>query len=88
MRIADNVTQDDPFYEELSRFIDLIESDDVESRSRVLSSYADALKTYEFVSCITDTVDDFSWTYLRSIDMEDYPGRMIYPAYDTSLEST
>lgn len=50
MRVTDSVTQDDPFYEEISNFIDAIEHDDVESRGRVLSSYADALKTYEFVS--------------------------------------
>lgn len=51
MRVTDSVAQDDPFYEEISDFIDAIEHDDVESRGKVLSSYADALKTYEFVSC-------------------------------------
>jgi len=38
---------DDPFYTELSTFIDAVETPSQETRARILSSYADAVKTYE-----------------------------------------
>lgn len=38
---------DDPFYTELSTFIDAVEIPSQETKARILSSYADAVKTYE-----------------------------------------
>lgn len=42
--------KDDPFYTEISEFVDMIESGKPDRVGRILSSYEDAVATYEFVS--------------------------------------
>lgn len=41
--------QDDPFYTELSTIIDTIREPGRDTHERILSSYEDAVKTYELV---------------------------------------
>ncbi|KZS90060.1 hypothetical protein SISNIDRAFT_444355 [Sistotremastrum niveocremeum HHB9708] len=45
---------DDPFYTEVSNFVDVIESGDKRKESNIFSTYADACKTYEFTWAIRE----------------------------------
>lgn len=64
--------QDDPFRTELETFVDVVE--ERSSRDRVLSSYEDAIKTYELVSRLAATC---SWAVVTicSTDVGDQEGK-------------
>ncbi|PSR72070.1 hypothetical protein PHLCEN_2v12051 [Hermanssonia centrifuga] len=60
--------KDDPFYTEMSTFIDVVENNTSGQQDKILSSYEDAVKTYEFTWQIRRASEKFSKLFKGTSD--------------------